>query len=99
MTKDRTIVGRLPQHRDFNHKRSNTPKLDAPAIRMTAMKQLLLFVVPVALACAATLLPIRSTPPMLLSNTDGVEWKCSKLALVLTTCAPARLPGIRSSVS
>jgi hypothetical protein len=27
---------------------------------------------------------------MLLSNTDGVEWKCSKLALVLTTCVPDR---------
>ena len=55
---------------------------------MTEMKWLLLMVA--FLALAATLLPIRSTPPMLLSNTDAVEWKCSKSALILTTCAPNR---------
>ncbi len=27
---------------------------------------------------------------MLLSDADGVEWKCSKWALVLTTCVPNR---------
>jgi hypothetical protein len=27
---------------------------------------------------------------MLLSNADAVEWKCSKSALILTTCAPNR---------
>ena len=60
---------------------------------MTAMtgtfetyKRPLLMVAFVALACAATLLPIRSTPPMLLSDADGVEWKCSKSAVILTTC-------------
>jgi len=90
MTKHRTIVGRLPQHCDYNHKKSTTPKLAAPEIRTTAVTQPLLLVAFVALACAATLLPIRSTPPMLLSNADGVEWKCSKSALVLTTCAPDR---------
>jgi len=55
---------------------------------MTEMKWLLLVVA--FLALAATLLPIRSTPPMLLSNADAVEWKCSKSALILTTCAPNR---------
>ena len=25
-----------------------------------------------------------------LSNADGVEWKCSKSALILTTCVPNR---------
>lgn len=54
------------------------------------MKRPLLMVGIVALVCAATLAPIRSTPPMLLSDADGVEWKCSKSALVLTTCAPNR---------
>ena len=42
------------------------------------------------LACAATLIPIRSTTPMLLSDADGGHWNCSKSALVLTTCAPSR---------
>ena len=49
-------------------------------------KRPLLMVAFVALACAATLLPIRSTPPMLLSNADGVEWKCNKAVVILTTC-------------
>jgi hypothetical protein len=53
---------------------------------MTEMKWPLLMVASAALACAATLLPTRSTPPMLLSDEDGVEWKCSKSALILTTC-------------
>jgi hypothetical protein len=54
------------------------------------MKRPLLMVTFVVFACAATLLPTRSTPPMLLSNADGIEWKCSKSALILTTCAPKR---------
>jgi hypothetical protein len=53
---------------------------------MTKMKRPLLLVAFAVLACAATLLPIRSTPPILLSDADGVEWKCSKSALILTTC-------------
>ena len=56
---------------------------------MTKMKWLLLMGAFLALACAATLLPIGSAPPMLLSNADGVQWKCSK-SLILTTCAPNR---------
>jgi hypothetical protein len=44
----------------------------------------------VAVAVAATLLPIKSRPPILLSAADGVEWKCSKSALILTTCVPNR---------
>jgi hypothetical protein len=44
----------------------------------------------VAVAVAATLLPIKSKPPILLSAADGVEWKCSKSALILTTCVPNR---------
>ena len=54
------------------------------------MKQPLLMIVFLALACAATLAPMRSTPPMLLSDADGAEWKCSRSALILTTCAPGR---------
>ena len=42
------------------------------------------------LAFAATLVPIRSTPPMLLSGAGGADWKCSRSALILTTCAPNR---------
>jgi hypothetical protein len=53
-------------------------------------EQELLMVAFVVFACAATLAPIRSPPPMLLSHADGVEWKCSKSALFLTTCAPNR---------
>ena len=54
------------------------------------MKRPLLMAAFLALACASTLAPIRSTPPMLLSDASGVEWKCSKSALILTTCAPNR---------
>lgn len=53
------------------------------------MKRALLMVT-VALVFAVTLLPIRSTPSMLLSRGDGVEWKCTKSALILTTCTPNR---------
>jgi hypothetical protein len=54
------------------------------------MKQPLLMVAFLALTCAATSAPIRSTPPLLLSDADGAAWKCSRSALVLTTCAPNR---------
>ena len=54
------------------------------------MKRSLLVIAFLTLACAATLAPIRSTPPMLLSDADGAGWKCSRSALVLTTCAPSR---------
>jgi hypothetical protein len=54
------------------------------------MKRRLLMITFLTLACAAALAPIRSTPPMLLSDADGVEWKCSRSALILTTCAPNR---------
>jgi len=54
------------------------------------MKWPLLMVAFLTLACAATLVPIRSTPPMPLSDADGVEWKCSRSALILSTCAPNR---------
>ena len=47
-----------------------------------------LFIAFLALACAATLAPIRSTPPILLSNADGAAWTCSRSAFILTTCAP-----------
>jgi len=50
------------------------------------MKRPLLMIAFLALACAATLAPIRSTPPMLL---DGADWKCSRSAFILTTCAPS----------
>ena len=54
------------------------------------MKRPLLVVAIVALVCAATLAPIRSPAPMLLSDANEVEWKCSRSALVLTTCTPRR---------
>lgn len=47
-----------------------------------------LLMVIAALACTATLLPMESRPSMLLSKADGVEWKCTKSALILTTCVP-----------
>lgn len=53
------------------------------------MKRSLLMAI-VALVFAAALLPIRSAPSILLSSEDGVEWKCSKSALILTTCTPDR---------
>jgi hypothetical protein len=52
------------------------------------MKRSLLVIVFLTLACAATLAPIRSTPPMLLSDADGANWKCSRSALILTSSAP-----------
>jgi hypothetical protein len=51
------------------------------------MKRPLLMIAFLTLACAAALAQIRSTPPMLLSDADG---KCSRSALILTTCAPSR---------
>ena len=60
------------------------------------MKRSLLMVALLTLACAATLAPIKSTPPMLLSDAGGVEWKCSKSALILTTCVPDRDVGLTS---
>jgi len=53
------------------------------------MKRPLLMVAFLTLACAATLAPIRSTPPMPLSDADGAGWKCSRSALILTTCVPS----------
>ncbi len=54
------------------------------------MKRSLLMIAFLMLACGATLAPIRSTPPMLLSDAGGVDWKCSSSALILTTCTPNR---------
>ena len=54
------------------------------------MKRHSVMITLLALAFGATLLPIRSTPSMLLSRADGVEWKCSTSALILTTCTPNR---------
>ena len=54
-----------------------------------------LLMIALAFACAAALLPIRSTPPTLLSDADGIEWNCSKSVLILTTCVSNRLDGAR----
>jgi hypothetical protein len=54
------------------------------------MKRSLLMIAFLTLACSATLAPIRSTPPMLLSDADGTDRKCNRSALILTTCAPTR---------
>jgi hypothetical protein len=53
------------------------------------MKRPLLMVAFLTLACAATFAPIRSAPPMLLSDADGASWKCSRSGLIVTTCAPS----------
>jgi hypothetical protein len=37
---------------------------------------------------AIALAPIGSAPPVLLSDTNGVHWKCSRSALIVTTCVP-----------
>jgi hypothetical protein len=55
---------------------------------MTEMKRLLLLMA--FLALVATLVPVRSTPPKLLSDADGVEWECSQSALIVTTCTSTR---------
>jgi hypothetical protein len=57
---------------------------------ITDMKRSLLLLAFAALAGAVLLLPIRTTPPVLLSDAGGTEWNCSKSALVFTTCAPSR---------
>jgi hypothetical protein len=54
------------------------------------MKRPLLMFAFLTLASAATLAPIRSTPPMPLSDADAADWKCSRSALIITTCAPSR---------
>ncbi len=54
------------------------------------MRRPLLMFAFLTLACAAALAPIRSTPPMLLSDADAADWKCSRSALIITTCAPSR---------
>jgi hypothetical protein len=54
------------------------------------MKRPLLMIAFLTLACAATLTPIRSMTPTLLSDADGADWKCSRSAFILTTCAPNR---------
>jgi len=57
------------------------------------MKRLSLLLAIAALLGAATLLPTGTTTPVLLSDGGATEWKCSRSALVFTTCAPDR--GIR----
>jgi hypothetical protein len=52
------------------------------------MKRPLMIVAMLAFACAATLAPIRATPPVLLSDAAG--WQCSRSALVVITCVPSR---------
>jgi len=54
------------------------------------MNRSLLVAAFLALVCGAIFLPIRTTPPILLSSADGTAWKCSKSALIMTTCAPDR---------
>jgi hypothetical protein len=52
------------------------------------MKRSLLVVTLLMLACAATLAPMSSTPPMLLASAGGASWNCSTSAWFVTTCAP-----------
>jgi hypothetical protein len=88
--------GRLKPKPDINaasikqRVQKSTANLHAPEKgRMTMIRPLLVVAV-VALVSAAPFAQFKSTPPMLLSNADGVEWTCSKSALILTTCAPNR---------
>jgi hypothetical protein len=60
------------------------------------MKRPLLVVTFLTLACAALLAPIRSMPPMLLSDAGRVDWKCSNSALIVTTCVTNRDVGFNS---
>jgi hypothetical protein len=53
------------------------------------MKRPLIVVAFLTLASAVLLAPMRSAPPMLLSDASKVEWKCSRSALILTTCSPS----------
>ena len=53
------------------------------------MKRALLVLAFAALAGAALVLPVRTTPPMLLTDAGATEWSCSTTALVFTTCAPS----------
>ena len=68
---------RLKSMPDNNAARSNNgfekiaANLHTPEIGRTAMKRSLLMVALLTLACAATLAPIKSTPPMLLSDAGG----------------------------
>jgi hypothetical protein len=77
---------------DFEHQMTSPEKHRTAHTenRRTAMKRPLLMFAFLTLACAATLAPIRSTPPILLSDADGAGWKCSRSAVILTTCAPNR---------
>jgi hypothetical protein len=75
------------QSNDGSKKAAN---LHTPELGRTAMKRPLLMVAFLTLACAVLLAPIRSMPPMLLSDAGAVGWKCSSSALILTTCAPNR---------
>ena len=52
------------------------------------MKRPLLMMAFLMLAGAATLAPMRSTPPVLLSDAGGAGWKCVTSALIFTTCEP-----------
>jgi len=54
------------------------------------MNRSLLVAAFLALVCGTVLLPIRTTPPILLSSADGTALICSKSALIMTTCAPVR---------
>jgi hypothetical protein len=54
------------------------------------MKRPLLMFAFLTLACAAIFAPIRSMPPILLSDAAGADWKCSKSTLIITSCAPSR---------
>lgn len=54
------------------------------------MKRALLVLVFAALASAALLLPVRTTPPVQLTEAGATEWSCSTTALVFTSCAPNR---------
>ena len=53
------------------------------------MKRALLVLVFAALAGVALSLPVRTTPPVLLTDAGATEWVCSTTALVFTTCAPS----------
>ena len=54
------------------------------------MKRSALMIAFLTLTCAVTLVPLKSTTPTLLSDAGGTDWKCSRSAFILTTCAANR---------
>jgi hypothetical protein len=60
------------------------------------MKPSWLILTVLTLVCAAVLVPIRTTPPPLLAEAHGIDWKCSRSAVVVVTCEPIHVVRLTS---